>query len=258
MRRLIKQLIPIKFRVRGYIDWLRDEGVVLSGCFAGMKCIPAVVGSVNRPKIMGTYEKELSPISCALPDKYKTVIDVGAAEGYYAVGLAIKYPSIQKIVAFEMQPEGQHLIQENAKLNQVESKIVVNGKCTPQILNDTADASCFLVMDVEGFEKELLNPELCPILLHMDILVEIHDFISTEIAELIKERFHQTHFIHEIKETERTFQDFPLRFSLLQTSIFHLSFQDYKAAALHAMNEKRPMPMRWFYMTRKADISNAV
>lgn len=65
---------------------------VRRGPFAGLR-YPShdAVGSSLWPKLLGSYEAELAPTFealCATP--YRTVVDVGAAEGYYAVGLGLR------------------------------------------------------------------------------------------------------------------------------------------------------------------------
>jgi hypothetical protein len=58
-----------------------------------MAYIPQAVGSALIPKLLGCYEAELhGVIACALNTTYDTIIDIGCAEGYYAVGLALHFP----------------------------------------------------------------------------------------------------------------------------------------------------------------------
>src|SRR4051794_35375378 len=91
------------------------DGRILSGPFAGMRYLTDSVGSVLEAKLLGTYEKELHGIVSSLARKcFDLVIDIGAAEGYYAVGLARSMPSA-RIIAFEMTEEGQALIRQLAE-----------------------------------------------------------------------------------------------------------------------------------------------
>jgi predicted O-methyltransferase YrrM len=64
-------------------------------------------GSCYIPKLLGVYERELHDVLENLiawgPD---LVIDAGAAEGYYAVGLARRLPQ-SRIMAFEMEEGGR-------------------------------------------------------------------------------------------------------------------------------------------------------
>src|SRR5207248_9814438 len=87
------------------------------------------VGSVYKPKLMGTYELELHPIIEQLcKQQFNRIIDVGAAEGYYAVGMAIRSPA-SEVIAFETTAEGQALIAELAELNEVKARVEVRGHC---------------------------------------------------------------------------------------------------------------------------------
>src|SRR6478672_6897407 len=66
--------------------------VVQHGPFKGMK-YPGVnsVGSALIPKLLGSYERELHPlIDSICAGQYDQVVDIGCAEGYYAVGLAMR------------------------------------------------------------------------------------------------------------------------------------------------------------------------
>ncbi|MCS7063959.1 MAG: hypothetical protein NZM04_07975, partial [Methylacidiphilales bacterium] len=65
---------------------------VRHGPFAGMVyendtfCCSAIA-----PKLLGSYEREIQPwIESLLLDRWEGVVDVGCAEGYYAVGFACK------------------------------------------------------------------------------------------------------------------------------------------------------------------------
>lgn len=69
--------------------WELCGGVILSGPFKGLMYPRESVGSAWAPKLLGTYESELSPtIERIVSGGYRSVVDIGAAEGYYAVGLA--------------------------------------------------------------------------------------------------------------------------------------------------------------------------
>ena len=67
---------------------------VQMGPFAGMEFLSNVLEGCYIPKLLGTYEMELHPTWIRLRQlrKYRTIIDIGAAEGYYAVGLALMFP----------------------------------------------------------------------------------------------------------------------------------------------------------------------
>jgi len=69
-----------------------------------MRSVTSSVCSTNIPKLLGCYEAELHPVFAkwqAVP--FRQVVNVGAAEGYYAVGCARLWPEAQ-VIAFETNP----------------------------------------------------------------------------------------------------------------------------------------------------------
>ncbi|MFZ1789307.1 MAG: 50S ribosomal protein L11 methyltransferase, partial [Saprospiraceae bacterium] len=83
------------------------------------------VCSTILPKLIGTYEMELANIIEDVKNKsYETIIDIGCAEGYYAVGFAMTTSNAQ-IIAYDIDPDARELCLEMAKLNLVEDKIII-------------------------------------------------------------------------------------------------------------------------------------
>jgi len=71
-----------------------------------MQLIDRVVFGALTAKLLGTYEKELQDAIRALEKKrFGRIINVGAAEGYYAVGLARNFPNVP-VVAESTLPFG--------------------------------------------------------------------------------------------------------------------------------------------------------
>src|SRR3954451_18937011 len=72
-------------------EYVRRHGLqVAHGPFAGMEYLPGLEASSGDlvAKLLGTYERELHPVIegwIAQPPAH--MIDIGSAEGYYAVGL---------------------------------------------------------------------------------------------------------------------------------------------------------------------------
>ncbi len=108
----------------------QSQGRILGGPFRGMKYLDQSVGSVLLAKILGTYELELhSVIERICQSEYDLIIDVGAAEGYYAVGLAMRCRN-SRVVAFEMEATGRDLLAQLAASNNVSKRIHIEGICT--------------------------------------------------------------------------------------------------------------------------------
>ena len=80
-------------RIKKLNDFFNNiDLVVMNGPFSGMK-YPSLFSHSSSifPKIIGSYENELEPTFKNLFEKsFNTIFNIGSAEGYFAIGLAIK------------------------------------------------------------------------------------------------------------------------------------------------------------------------
>jgi hypothetical protein len=241
----IRSVIPARWRPIGYLEHLvrsRTGGRIPKGPFAGMRYIDNAFGSAYVPKLLGIYERELNPfIEQACAQNFPLIVDVGAAEGYYAIGMALRNPDA-RMVAFEMEQKGRAALEEMAKLNGVLSRVEIRGKCKPEDLAQLLAASgrALILCDVEGDEEILLDPEAIPSLAHARLLVEMHEFISLGISERVTQRFAATHTVRRIWQEDRHRSDFP--FATLATRLLPRSYLDW------SVNEWRPERMSWLWM----------
>jgi hypothetical protein len=207
-----------------------------------MRYVETSLGSAYLPKLLGIYERELAAaIDAVCARRPRLIIDVGAAEGYYAVGLALRNPQA-RVVAFEMDPRGRETLRHMANLNGVTGRVEVRGRCEPQDLNAALGATDdpVLVCDVEGDEELLLDPDLVPDLRRAAILVETHDFVRAGITETLQRRFQRSHGIEPIWQEPRSRHEFPWR--TLGTVLLPGSYLEW------AVNEWRPVRMCWLWM----------
>jgi hypothetical protein len=212
---------------------------VAGGPFKGLEYVTKAYGSQLFPKLLGTYEKELHPIIERIFGRtYEKFINIGAGEGYYAVGGAIRMPSTQ-VVCFEMHRASRLLLKKMAKKNRVFDRIHLIGCCTPkllsQVLPPARDTHILIICDVEGDETELLQPLTVPGLSGADILVEVH---SDSISKELRSRFEVSHSIMSIKSKLRTPKDWP------NEVVLDRQYQ------LECMSECRGQ-MEWFWMMPK-------
>src|SRR4051795_11776336 len=117
---LIRRVVPARYRPIGYLTALTQARTgcrVHQGPFASMRYVDNSIGSAYIPKLLGLYERELQhcieAISCLNPE---LIINIGAGEGYYAVGLAICNPS-SRIIAYELEPAGRCAMAQMADVN---------------------------------------------------------------------------------------------------------------------------------------------
>jgi len=224
------------------VDLLRMRLRVVSGPFRGMPYALFACASAHSAKLLGTYEKELHGIIDEIQrDRYEKIIDIGAAEGYYAVGMARENGGLPAIViAYEAQELGRRLLREVVERNSVKN-VEIRGACdVPALAKElTVGLKTLIVCDVEGYERELLDPESVPGLRNSSVLVELHDAPGAPISKIIRGRFHGSHTITEVVSAERTWGDFPVKnfFSRLLP----------RSLALRAMNEARGF-QKWFWM----------
>jgi len=196
------------------------------------------------PKVLGSYESELhESFSVVLDRGYSTILNIGAAEGYYAVGLAKKLPETT-IHAFEKDEERRSLCRTNAAINEVADRIHVSGLCDGDRLRsyDLRD-DCFILCDIEGAEKHLLNPQEIPGLQEADILVELHDndrTASKTLGETLFDRFSDTHHVVPITTRRRYPSDFE-----------ELGILDWDEKEI-ALSEHRTLRNGWFFLTSKS------
>jgi hypothetical protein len=185
---------------------------VLSGPFHGMAYLSAIGWGSMSPKWLGTYELELTPaIEFILQAKPSLIIDLGAAEGYYAVGLARALPAAQ-IHAFDISLRARRLLRQMISLNGCQN-ITTHGLCDHQALTGLLSRGerSLVLCDIEGAELLLLEPRAVPALSHADILVECHHVGAAspaQTAQTIAGRFSSSHHIELIESRARQPRDF--------------------------------------------------
>lgn len=220
--------------------------IVRGGPFAGMNYIHHTIAGCDVPKLLGIYERELHGIIMGLPALgLRRVINIGAADGYYAVGLSKMLPEL-RVVAFEMDPRSRELLREMAERNGVLPQIEIRRRCELEDLSNVVDAVPLLILcDVEGYEDVLMDPEKIEALRSAYLLVEIHDNKNPGVSGRIRGRFASSHAIETIWQEKRAASEFPFTTDYTRT----LDAESLAAA----VDEGRPVragatPMSWFWM----------
>ena len=212
---------------------------VMNGPFAGLNYTRKAAGSALAPKLVGSYERELHPIWAQILEKsYDLVVDIGCAEGYYAVGLAKHLNNQPKVIAFDMDDEARLLCRELSIKNGVSHQVEVLGECDVAALGRVLKNRSLVVCDCEGAEVDLLSIEQIPALKGADILVELHDFLRAGVTEILTARFADSHDIQLIDSA----QPDPSLYRELE-----ILTPEQRAIAL----DERAEPMQWAWMTPK-------
>ena len=223
---------------------LAQQGsIVQSGPFRGMDYFPRLGSTIPTSKILGTYEQELWTVLEHIGRSgYTSIVDIGAAEGYYVVGLALRFPAAVRIVAFEAQSSLHPQIEDLANRNGVRNRIAIHGRCDSSSLKSVltdGGRGALVICDIEGAEEHVLDPMAVPALQQTDILVEVHEHLAPKISELLRSRFQATHHIEEIFSVARRVCDCPQSVKLADE------------LAVQAMDESRDPQSKWYWMTTK-------
>ncbi len=135
-------------KLKSIIETISPNYTVLSGPFKGMKFLyHELEESTLFPKIIGSYESEIVSIIeniCSMG--FSKVLNVGSGEPYYAVGLAMRLPS-SLVYAFDTNSEACFLCEKIAKMNAVESRVIINNSSlnTDTLANFCSSQSGFII-----------------------------------------------------------------------------------------------------------------
>lgn len=208
-RRFLRRRVESRFVAEG-----RYPDAVAVGPFAGMLLPPKTSYLDARfEKTFGAYEPELFSLIESLaadPDRYRILFNLGAADGFFAVGLARLFPQA-RVLAYEALEGKRAALVETARLNGIEGRLDLRGLCSGEDLRSLAlDLPALAVVDIDGGEETLLDPALYPVWTSCDLLVETHDAFVPGITETLKSRFAATHQIEEIPMRGVDFSTVPL------------------------------------------------
>lgn len=154
--------------------------VVIGGLMQGLQ-FPSVQGTfaATAPMLLGTYEHELTETFRRLlaTRDYDLIVDVGCAEGFYAVGLARLAPNA-RVIACDTDPDARAFCQQMAVLNGVKDRVSVTGTVTPDKLRGIVQQArrALILSDCEGYEKELFA-DMRGLERH-DLIIEVHDHLA--------------------------------------------------------------------------------
>ena len=175
-----------------------------------MRLVPGSFLTSRPMWIVGSYEKEIQgALNYAIGCGPQRVIDIGSANGYYMVGLAIQLPEAT-VIGFEAQAEGHwEEAKKLADANGVTERVVQKGRCATDKLREHCLPESFVLCDCEGGELELLDPFRVPTLRSCFIICEVHDCILPGLTGRLVSRFKRTHEITIVSEEARNPEEYP-------------------------------------------------
>ncbi len=177
---------------------------VVQGPFKGMEYVRDATEGAHAARLLGSYESELhGHIEAFAAGGLDCVIDVGCAEGYYAVGLARLMPQVT-VHAYDIAASARTACAQLAAKNGVADRVRIGETFTPTDFEAFADRRCLVIMDVEGAEDDLLRPDLSPALARMSLIVETHDAACPGVLARLRSRFAATHLIETVVQQHKT------------------------------------------------------
>jgi hypothetical protein len=210
---------------RAYIE--RHGLEVRRGPLKGLRYPPDLVGKVDAlvPKLIGSYEAELHESLERL--RLQAVVNIGSADGYYAVGLARLGLRVR---AFDPDRTGQATTRRLADYNGV--TLSIEGAFKPETLKNLDGEPALVLCDCEGCEATVLRPDA---LRDCNLIVELHDFVKPGLGDEVVRRFSSTHDVEVIREQARASSSY--------SELEGLPYAELGVA------EGRPEQMRWAVMT---------
>lgn len=170
--------------------------------------------------LLGTYEPQVCAILDRLKSPDRVLIDIGAADGLYGVGL-VAVGAFGRSLCFEADETRQRNLRELSARLGLEDRVAIYGSADAAAIrgaitdHDVDTRKAVVVCDIEGGEFGLFDPGLLETLSDCHLIVETHDFLlrkgrsATALQEL-KLRAGQYFNVHEVRDGLRYLRDVPL------------------------------------------------
>ena len=216
---------------------------VLDGPFKGLTFSPLSREEHIGPYLLGTYEAELHGTWRQLLSRdYSEFVDVGANFGYYAVGLARRFPN-RNVVAFDVDWWARKAVAEMSAVNGT-SNLSIEAWCDPSWLTGHLKDHSLVISDCEGYEGALFCGQMVPAFATCTFIIELHEAFVPGVTQRCLDTFSRTHTAQVVETRTET----PLK-------VRPASFTDEEMRRVSA--EARG-PQQWLVLTpRLASVAGA-
>jgi hypothetical protein len=172
-----------------------SDPIVETGPFTGM-CYPGGrLADIDAAvaKLLGEYEREIAWVfERAIARKTATFIDVGCADGYYAVGMAHASPATTTY-AYDLSSSARALCAETAAASGVAPRVKIGKRFTLGSLAPDQAQGAIVLCDIEGGEVELLDSVAAAAFAGSVVVVEVHEDARPGAGDRLRESFAATH-----------------------------------------------------------------
>jgi hypothetical protein len=214
---------------------------VTHGPFKGLR-FPHPTGGWSNADLggmaLGIYEKEVLDLIASTPEAFDLFINLGAADGYYAVG-TLTSGWAKEAICFESDLKAHRNILELAQLNKVEGQLKIFGEASSNFLDHIPsylNSKSLLLSDIEGGEFNIFSSHgIFEKLAKCTVIIEIHARHPEclQKASSIIERSSATHSYMWLTTSSRDLSSFRLLDDLDDTNRWLLC------------SEGRPYRMSW-------------
>lgn len=195
----LRESLGIAEEARAYAE--KHGDLVEAGPFAGMRYPPDLLVRTDAPLAMlGKYEREVESAVTELVRVLRAsprslFLDLGCADGYYAVGVAHVVPGI-RVEASDLARSARAATRALARANDV--TVTIRGRATARHLARLARETVAVLSDIEGAEVDVLTADIAKALAHAHLLIEVHEGARPGAGKVVTERFHHTHDVQTI------------------------------------------------------------
>ena len=195
-------------------------------------------------KLLGVYERQIQDQLVSLAPRASVLIDVGAADGYHAIG-AVGSGLYQRAICFEISAHGRERLKANAELNGLADKIEIHGEANTESLAPILAKidSGVILCDIEGAEFELLSREFLEPARHFHFIIELHDRFVADGEAQKSGLFERANSLFGTKI---------IRSADIRISEFRELDQFNDTQRLLAFNEGRGAAMEWLVLTPRS------
>lgn len=168
---------------------------VLDGPCAGLRYPRECLREVDVPiaKLVGTYERQLhEPLAQAVDAGRGPFVDIGCADGYYAVGLALRRAQLD-VRAFDLAGTARSLCAALAECNGCADRVTIAKRCDERSMRGLALDDALVLADIEGAEFALFAGEMLSLLRGALVIIELHRPIDDPASQALRRRFARTH-----------------------------------------------------------------
>lgn len=176
---LVEDIPQARIRLSDYIYNI-SKGTVMYGPLKGLILDKAFMNwsKVDLGSILlGLYEQEVIEELVKISKYRKVFVDVGAADGIFAVGL-LAADIYDQSICFEIDDQAKRNILNLAKKNNLDNKVMIFDEASVSTMQSLSSLnwndSCILI-DIEGDEFKFITPEMLQTIRGSTLVIEIHD-----------------------------------------------------------------------------------